>query len=327
MLNKYTTDPLTVEEEVAAVKAWRDRKDTKARDRLIFANLRFAMRVIASAKRIAERDDLEQEAVVAMLDSLKNYDPDRGYRFITYAVSYIIVGIERAEIAARNIRLPPDAFHAVVGRSGDRLSDEATIAALVAAAPMLRIDGPTGVTNMGVGGRFDINAHGLMTTNSIPDPYATAEPDETEKRAAEVMARATPLEKLILTRICDDDKTVTDVGKELGVCRERARQLKEAAIERLRDNGSTDIPLASDDAWWWDEARALRLRFEGRAVKMATLNAWARERYTISARRYLHDLLAWMVLDGRAEWFGDTVRFGGRRAKVGAGNPKRNVAA
>ena len=321
-LSKYTTAPLSVEEECAAAKAWQERGDTKARDKIIFANLRFAMSVIKSAKRIAERDDLEQEVIASMMRALERFDYTLGYRFITYATSYILVGIENAEIASRNIRLPSDAFKAVVGKVVKRrdtpLSDESVSCAQIAAGSMIRLDKIV-----------DYNAAtdaGRQVHEYIADPNAVIEPDETDAVAHEVMLRTTPLEKLVLTRLCWDDKSLDAIGQEIGMCGERVRLIRNKAIERLRDRQDASVPLASA-AWWTDEARELRHEFEGRAVKFHALRAWAGKRYAIYARRYLLHLLAWMVLEGRAEWFGETVRFGGRRAKLGAGRRARNVAA
>jgi RNA polymerase sigma factor (sigma-70 family) len=94
-------DRVTVEQEVSLARAWRERQDAAARDRLISANLRL---VVAIARRYADRgvplDELIAEGNVGLVTAVDNFNPEVGCRFSTYAAFWIRQSI--AQSFARN---------------------------------------------------------------------------------------------------------------------------------------------------------------------------------------------------------------------------------
>lgn len=106
LANKYKL--LTPAEEVVLARKWKAEKDTKARDELCFRNIRL---VIKFAHRWVNKgldlEDLYQEAFIALLKAIDKYDPDRGFRFATYACWWLRQGVSRAVAnTGRTIRVP-----------------------------------------------------------------------------------------------------------------------------------------------------------------------------------------------------------------------------
>lgn len=303
-LNKHTLPTLTTEQELTHARAWRDHKDTKARDAIIMSNLRFAMEEISKRHRTAERDDLEQEAVMLMMVALDRFDPERGVRFITYAKMYIRLGIEQAERATLLITLPVDAFQSVINSATPRVSD-ATVEAASRAFDVVSLDEPAYGFDREKN-RILARAGGtkrlehMATTSPLPGK------DDTAERAESMILACTPTEKFIMTRRFIEDRSIQYVADELGVSRTSVSMMQTAACERLRSVGRSDAPLASDP-FWLEEANAVRRRFGGQVVQMATLRSWARLRYAINPRGYLRHVLLWMALEGRASLQGESV--------------------
>ena len=297
-LTKHTLPTLTANEERELARAWRDRRDTKARDKIIMSSLPFAKDIIGKRKRVAEQDDLEQEAAMQMMVALDRFDPERGVRFITYAKSYIKVGVQSAEIGARPITLPAVAFQAVGSGKSKRLSDESIEAAQQSVA-VVSLDAPVD--------RGPLSRDRVVTRlDRYVDAATLPDDDDSADRVAELMAQCTPLEKFIFTRRFTDEKLLAEVGDELGISRQRDEQLERAGLERLRERQPIDIPRASNP-FWSEEADALRSRFGGQSLQLHELSAWAAQRYAIKAPTYLRHLLAWCALEGRASLHGETV--------------------
>lgn len=306
-LRQYAAPPLSFEEEQTLARTWKATRDTKARDTLILSNLRFAIKVIGKSRRSAERDDLEQEVTVGMLEALERFDPDRGYRFISYAVDFIKEGIERAELGSCLVKPP-------TSTNMRKIKEESVEAAQLARLPMRSLDYPvrTGHADRGDAG-FE-TGRSLTLSDKLADPNATAEPDESGRLSDEFLNRCTPLERLVLVRRFFDEKLFPEIGEEIGVSNCRVQQIEAATIERLRNNVDADSVPRFDNGWWKTEANAFVLAFGGRVVEMGALTTWAGRRYAIYARKYLRNLLAYLSLAGRAEWYGDVVKVEMRRS-------------
>src|SRR5438067_13874927 len=105
---------LTPDEEVSLARRVHS-GDLEARQRMVEANLRL---VISIAKRYRCRglsfEDLVQEGIIGLIAAIVRFDPDRGYRFSTYATHWIRQAIGRAiDNHSRLIRLPSHASDAL----------------------------------------------------------------------------------------------------------------------------------------------------------------------------------------------------------------------
>lgn len=81
---------LTQEEEERLARLWRDHGDVQAAHTLVTSNLRFVVKIANEYKGYGARVlDLIQEGSVGLMQAVKRFDPNRGYRLISYAVYWI----------------------------------------------------------------------------------------------------------------------------------------------------------------------------------------------------------------------------------------------
>lgn len=88
-------DPLGAAEEKALVTRWQQHKDYEARDRMVAANLRFVHETVIKflLPRGTEYEDAVQAGCEGLLTAIDRFDPNRGFKFISYAVFWIRQGI------------------------------------------------------------------------------------------------------------------------------------------------------------------------------------------------------------------------------------------
>ena len=206
---------LTAGEEVELARR-RDAGDGEALDRLIVANLRWAVRVATRHRHVhgGDQDDLEQAAIGGLMRAARKFDPDRGVRFSTYATWWIRQALARHAGEARLIHVPenPQA----------RASEEAARARAIAS-----IDEP--------------NEHGSTPSELLADRGEAPEEAMRREEAAGVLAAAVrrlgPRDAEVLRRRYGlqggEPETLKEVGDRLGLTRERVRQIEKRARERL----------------------------------------------------------------------------------------------
>ena len=100
--------PLLSREEETALARRARKGDRIAREKLVQANLRFVVRVAKTFSALGlPLEDLVSEGNIGLMTALEHFDPQRGYRFISYAVWWIRQAILRAvNEKSRMIRLP-----------------------------------------------------------------------------------------------------------------------------------------------------------------------------------------------------------------------------
>lgn len=171
-------------------------------------------RAYSRACRHLAYDDLFNEGVIGLMRALEKFDPARGHRFSTYAAYWIRQGCARA-IAnqERTVRLPVW-----------RLSAN-NAAGVSNAQHIVSLDAPIGDT-----------ADGVRTGHDI---HAAPEADEPDFEPSEVAAVHTAVDELPdrerrVVRARLRGRTFRDVGSEIGVSRERARQVERDAHAAVR---------------------------------------------------------------------------------------------
>jgi len=253
-LSEIGAEPLLAREEEAELAKRIRAGDRAALDRLVAANLRF---VVSIAKRYRNRGvslaDLVNEGNLGLIRAAERFDEGKGVRFVSYAVWWIRQAILQAIAEQSNIvRVPASraATHSQVARSSRRLRQEfgrePTAEELAAELELPIKDVREALTSRQGYVSLDAPVQGsddASLAEFIPDKNGADADDRTQrealKTALESSLTALPDREQLVLKLyfgLDDGepRTLEEIGKELGVTRERVRQLKERALSRLR---------------------------------------------------------------------------------------------
>lgn len=232
------------------------RGDFQARQRMIECNLRL---VVSIAKHYQHRgiplDDLIEEGNLGLIHALEKFDPERGFRFSTYATWWVRQNIERAIMnQARTIRLPVHVvkeFNAIL-RAQRRLDAsgeldgqaDANALAKLLDRPVEDIRRTLSFTERttSLDAPLDIDP-GLSVADSIADdigraPDRVLEQAEIEHHVADWVGRLTDKQRLVIERRYglngQEIATLETLANDLGITRERVRQIQLEALGQLR---------------------------------------------------------------------------------------------
>lgn len=222
--------------------------DTRARDELIEANIRLVVRVARFYRgRGVPFGDLIQEGVIGLHHAIRKYDPDRGFRFATYAVPWIQQQVRRAVSGSgTTIRIPPQvadrrakAKAAILKDPDIPLADLAALMEVTVAQLESALDAADVVTSLDreVGGD-DESAHTLMDT--LADPFAPDPGDGPEHVPALLLALQGLPEiqrKVIVLRFGLSGREalpLADVARVLGMSTTATQREQREALTALR---------------------------------------------------------------------------------------------
>ena len=256
---------LDAETELALARAWRDDRDEKALHRLVNAYMRLAISMASRYRRYgAPMPDLIQEAGVGLMKAAEKFDPDRGVRFSTYAVWWIKASIQ--DYVMRNWSMvrtgstsSQKALFFNLRRVRARLEREAGANGVLLDGHSLRemISVEVGVPLRDVemmdarlaGADFSLNAQQAgeegrewleTLEDEAPQAAETVARDADLARVrgwlAEALRSLSPRERLIIVerKLRDEPRTLESLGQELGLSKERIRQLEAQALTKLR---------------------------------------------------------------------------------------------
>ncbi len=265
-LDEITRVPLlTREEEQELATHYRDTGDRDAAKRLVEANLRFVVKMAYSYKNYnVKLIDLIQEGNIGLMKAVEKFNPDRGYRLISYAVWWIKAYMQNYIIRSWSmVKLGTTQMQRqLFFRSGpekDSLEHDAVEETL-----QEEIVGSDGTTffvpvevrrqkaekELGVAARdFSLDA---VIDSSSQLTYLDVLPDETPQQEEELarhqimdkvadslseFVKELPEKELFILQnrlLTDEPITLQDIGEKYGVSRERIRQIESGLKKRLK---------------------------------------------------------------------------------------------
>lgn len=268
-VNQYPV--LDREEEQRLARRYRDEGDVAAAHTLVVSNLRFVVKIAHGYKGYGLKLlDLIQEGNIGLMHAVKKFDPDRGYRLISYAVwwiraqiqSYIMRSWSLVKMGSGRVRrklffkLRSERSELEREAAGDGSDTRAAL------AERLGVDvGDVAEMELRLGARdFSLDAPltddepGASHLDMVEANIISAEEDVVQREEKDLLRKVisrgaehlNEKEAYILEHrlLSEDPPTLAEIGEHFGVSRERIRQLENRVITKLRKTAS-DMNVAA----------------------------------------------------------------------------------
>lgn len=244
---------LTKEEEVAIAR--KARKGCEAsRKHLIESNLRLVVKIARRYTRSPlSISDLIEEGNIGLMHAVEKFDPERGFRFSTYGAWWIQQTIERAIMnQSRIVRLPVHVvkkLHTCL-RAEKKLSTELLhepkpkdISQIVdhsaeEVEKLMSLNERTLSMDHPLSSQIDRPLLDTLSNAQPDDPAHSCNREEVEDRIMHWLSILSPKQREVVVRrfglMGHEVTTLDQTGKEIGLTRERVRQIQSEALKRLR---------------------------------------------------------------------------------------------
>ena len=267
-LNRYLAEIkkfpiLAPEEEYMLAKRWREHGDTDAAAKLVNSHLRLVAKIAMGYRGYGlPVSELISEGNIGLMQGVKKFEPDRGFRLATYAMWWIRASIQEFILRSWSlVKMGTTAAQKKLFFNLRRMKNqiEAFEEGDLKPADVAKIAKDLGVSEdevvsmnrrMGMGGDTSLNAPLASTEGEAQwqDFLVDDEPLQDERIAEDQESRVrhdllmdaletlNDREKHILTerRLTDEPKTLEELSQVYGVSRERIRQIEVRAFEKLQ---------------------------------------------------------------------------------------------
>jgi RNA polymerase sigma-32 factor len=252
---------LSLQEEVALSHLWRDRNDLGAAHKLVTSHLRLVAKIAMGYRGYGlPVGDLISEGSVGMMEAVKRFDPERGFRLATYAMWWIRAAIQEyilhswslvkiGTTAAQkklffNLRRLKGQMQAI--EDGDLKPEQVSKIATMLAVPEQdvvsmnrRLAAPDHSLNAPVRADSEGEWQDWLVDESESQESSIGEHEELTGRQALLAPALQTLnarERRILEerRLKDEPATLEDLSQEYNISRERVRQIEVRAFEKLQ---------------------------------------------------------------------------------------------
>jgi RNA polymerase nonessential primary-like sigma factor len=254
-LNEIGFSPLLTPQEEVHFARLAQKGDPAGRKRMIESNLRLVVKI---ARRYVNRGlsllDLIEEGNLGLIRAVEEFDPERGFRFSTYATWWIRQTIERAIMnQTRTIRLP---IHVVkelnvylrAARELTQKLDHEPSAEEIAnllekpvgeVKRMLGLNERVSSVDVSLGPDSDKTLLDTLSDDRPTDPCELLQDDDLSQSIDQWLTELTEKQREVVIRRFGlrghESSTLEEVGREIGLTRERVRQIQVEALKRLRE--------------------------------------------------------------------------------------------
>ncbi|MBX3269394.1 MAG: sigma-70 family RNA polymerase sigma factor [Sandaracinaceae bacterium] len=247
------TPLLTADRELELLARVRERDDPDAMAALVGTHLRLAIDVASRyAGRAAPMEDLIAEGALGLCEAARRFDPAHGARFATYATWWVRAYIRTYALKNRRLVALPSTR---AGRKvlGGAARAEAGLTARLGRAPSLAelaaalgvevedvelVRGALGARDVSIEVHADAPAFPLPSPSPTPEEaVASAQADAQAQLAVErALGTLDRREREIVRRryLDDEAQTLRTIGRDLGLSRERVRQIELRARDKMR---------------------------------------------------------------------------------------------
>jgi len=277
---------LSPQEEVELARRWRDREDDAAAHKLVTSHLRLVAKIAMGYRGYGlPINELISEGNIGMMQAVKRFDPDRGFRLATYAMWWIRAAMQEyilhswslvkmGTTASQkklffNLRRLKGQMQAI--EDGDLKPEQVNKIATTLGVPEQdvvsmnqRLSAPDHSLNAPLRSDSEGEWQDWLVDDQESQETTLGEAEEMSGRQAlltEAMKSLNDRERHILTerRLKDEPSTLEELSHEYGVSRERIRQIEARAFEKLQKAMAAEVELRRKQ----DEGISLRNHLEG----------------------------------------------------------------
>jgi RNA polymerase sigma-32 factor len=252
---------LAPEEEYMLAKRWKEHEDAEAARKLITSHLRLVAKIAMGYRGYGlPVSEIVAEGTVGLMQAVKRFDPERGFRLATYAMWWIRASIQEFILRSWslvkigttsdqkklffNLRKAKNKINAI--EEGDltqehvtTLADQLGVSETELVNMNRRLSAPDSSLNAPLRGESESEWQDWLADDSIDQETRMADNQEVDERRALLNAALGELpererEIIRARRLQDEPSTLEELSHKFGISRERVRQIEVRAFDRLQ---------------------------------------------------------------------------------------------